>query len=197
MEWRRRMTSRRDLRSLSAAALATCATAALAACDRPRPATEPSAAGRASGGEGSRLYGYSEAPPPPRQDTTSPTTGSVRIDERILRACGDLPEPYFAIDSAAIRDEAANRLRTVARCFTTGPLRGRKIKLVGRADPRGTEIYNLALGQDRAASVGRFLESAGVPTAHIRTMSRGEIDATGTDEHGWTLDRRVDILLGD
>ncbi len=130
-------------------------------------------------------------------DTASPTTGSIHIDERIVKACGSLPIPHFPFDSAAIRDQAADKLQIVAKCFVEGPLKGRSVKLVGRADPRGSEAYNLTLGQDRASSVARFLESMGVSASHVTTMSRGDFDATGTDEEGWAKDRRVDLLLAD
>lgn len=177
-----------------------CALGALVACNEtrpPRPPATPPAGGH--GGRGSSMIGYTpgQGQAPREESATSPTRGSVSIDERIVRICGNLPEPHFPFDSAQIRDQAADNLQTVARCFTTGPLKGQSLKLVGRADPRGTEAYNMALGQDRAASVARFLEGAGVPAANIRTTSRGALDAIGTDEESWARDRRVDIVLGD
>ncbi|MFO0589388.1 MAG: OmpA family protein [Polyangiaceae bacterium] len=135
--------------------------------------------------------------PQGRGDTASATTGSIHIDPRIVQACGDLPDPHFSFDSAAIKDQAADRLQIVARCFISGPLKGRGVKLVGRADARGSDEHNMALGHDRAASVRMFLESMGVPANNITTTSRGEIDATGTDEEGWARDRRVDVFLAD
>lgn len=172
------------------------AAAALAAGCKSGPAPEPETArfGPAMSGAGASDR---QGAAPHRGDTSSPTMGSLHIDDRIVRACGNLPEPHFEFDSAAIRDQPAEALRTVARCFTDGALKGKRVKLVGRADPRGTETYNLALGQDRAASVARFLEGAGLPQASISTMSRGEMDAHGTDEEGWARDRRVDIVLAD
>lgn len=163
------------------------------------PAPEPESA-RASTNDGQGNKAAQAAPsaaPSQKADTSSPTSGSIHIDERILKTCGDLPTPKFAFDSASIHGEAADALRKVAQCFTTGPLKGRSIKLVGRADPRGPEMYNIALGQGRAASVGRFLTGAGVAQGQLRTMSKGAVDATGTDEEGWARDRRVDLLLAD
>jgi peptidoglycan-associated lipoprotein len=184
------MKALRDCLWFSAAAL-------LAAGCKSGPAPEPETARQGPTANAWRMAGDPRGAAPQRGDTTSPTMGSIRIDERILQACGSLPEPQFELDSAAIRDRAAESLRTVARCFSDGPLKGRRVKLVGRADPRGTETYNLALGQDRAASVARFLEGAGLPRPMISTMSRGEMDATGADEEGWARDRRVDIVLGE
>ncbi len=135
--------------------------------------------------------------PPPRADTASPTSGSVHIEDRILRACGDIPTAHFAFDSARIQADAEASLSALSRCFATGPLAGKSMRLVGHADPRGETEYNLGLGQRRAGSVAGFVEGHGVASAHVSTTSRGAFDATGTDEEGWARDRRVDVLLAD
>lgn len=133
---------------------------------------------------------------PARQDA-APTSSSVNIDERIAKACGDLPETHFAFDSSRVQPEAANVLNALARCFTTGPLKGKGMKLIGHTDPRGEVEYNLALGQRRAGSVANYLGGHGLSRGAMATSSRGEQDATGTDETGWARDRRVDIFLAD
>lgn len=132
-----------------------------------------------------------------KADTSSPTTGSVQIDDRIVKACGTLPTPKFSFDSASIVGDAATALQAVARCFTDGPLAGRKLHLVGHADERGEPDYNMSLGQDRAQGVANFLGKSGMPASKISTMSKGEMAATGTDEEGWARDRRVEVLLAD
>jgi peptidoglycan-associated lipoprotein len=128
--------------------------------------------------------------------TSSKTASSIHIDRAILTACG-IPEPkaHFAFDSANVRAEDAEPLDLIAKCFTTGPLKGRSLKLVGHADPRGETEYNFVLGASRADAIGGYLASKGLEKARIATTSRGEMDATGTDEDGWARDRRVDILL--
>lgn len=132
-----------------------------------------------------------------RADTASPTAGSIRIDERILKACGDIPQAHFAFDSAAISGEAARGLAALARCFVSGPLAGAGLRLVGHADPRGGVSYNIALGQQRAGSVATFLQEKGVGEDRMGTLSRGSFDAAGTDEEGWALDRKVEVVLAD
>jgi peptidoglycan-associated lipoprotein len=121
----------------------------------------------------------------------------VHIDDRIIRACGDLPTAHFAFDSSRIEMEAAAGLDALARCFATGPLRGHGMRLIGHTDARGEVEYNLGLGQRRAGSVFEYLAGHGVPKAQMAPSSRGEIDATGTDEEGWARDRKVDVLLAD
>ncbi len=80
------------------------------------------------------------APPAPKQDTAKPTSGSIRIDDKILKACGDLPTARFAFDSTAIEGEAAGALDALARCFVSGPLKGKGMKLIGHADPGGDGV---------------------------------------------------------
>jgi peptidoglycan-associated lipoprotein len=134
----------------------------------------------------------------PRQDTTSPTSGSIQIDDKILKACGDIPTARFAFDSASIGPEAQGALDALARCFVSGPLKGSKgLRLVGHADPRGETEYNLALGQKRAGSVGEYLATKGLDKGRIQTLSKGAFEATGTDEEGWARDRKVDVTLAE
>jgi peptidoglycan-associated lipoprotein len=130
-------------------------------------------------------------------DTSSPTAGSIQIDERILKACGDIPTAHFAFDSSEISGNAANVLVLLARCFVSGPLAGQGLKILGHADPRGGISYNIALGQQRAGSVAAFLQQWGVPEGRMGTLSRGAFDAAGSDEQGWALDRKVVVLLAD
>jgi peptidoglycan-associated lipoprotein len=86
-------------------------------------------------------------------------------------------------------------LRQIGECFSTGPLHGRELMLVGRADPRGTVEYNDALGERRASNVASFLTNTGISRDRIEVTSRGKLDAVGRDEAGWAIDRRVDVIL--
>jgi peptidoglycan-associated lipoprotein len=121
----------------------------------------------------------------------------VAIDDAILRACHiDADKAFFPFDSARLESGAASPIGAVATCFTRGPLKGRSLKLVGRADPRGDDEYNMLLGQSRADSVGVVLSRDGLERSRMSSTSRGDLDAKGHDENGWSKDRRVDILLG-
>lgn len=126
-----------------------------------------------------------------------PAAVSVHISEDILRAC-NIPDAdaYFKFDSSRLTSFDGAPLDAVATCFAHGPLAGRKMQLVGHADPRGAADYNMTLGQSRADSVATYLEGRGLGSTAITTTSRGAMDATGHDETGWAHDRRVDVLLG-
>ena len=69
--------------------------------------------------------------------------------------------------------------------------------VVGHADPRGEDEYNMTLGGLRSGNVSKEVIKAGLPEAQSESSSRGEMDAKGTDEASWKADRRVDILLSE
>jgi peptidoglycan-associated lipoprotein len=133
----------------------------------------------------------------PRPETTVETPG-LRVSEQVATLCR-LPEskvaPNFEFDSTAVTDQDRPVLEALAKCLSDGALRGRELSLTGRADPRGEPEYNMSLGESRADAVRRYLHDLGVKAERLRATSRGELDATGTDEPTWALDRRVDIDL--
>jgi peptidoglycan-associated lipoprotein len=174
-----------------AMAIATLPLLALLACGGDTPpakAPEPAAVAKAPDSPVSRL---------PPQPPDSPTASAVRISQEITTACGIKdPDAYFAFDSAHVRPDDAHVLTQLISCFTSGPLKGRTMKLVGHADPRGSSDYNLTLGQSRADSVATYLTGKGMDKAKAESTTRGAMDATGNDEPSWARDRRVDIMLG-
>jgi peptidoglycan-associated lipoprotein len=129
------------------------------------------------------------------------TNSSVYLSDSLRRACGITTvntikdTPKFAFDQSDILPEDRDVLAEVARCLTTGALKGRAVKLVGRADPRGTQEYNMALGERRANAIIKYLAALGVAAPQMTDTSRGALDATGSDAAGWRQDRRVDIDL--
>lgn len=133
-----------------------------------------------------------QSPPP-----NTPTASTVVIAPEILRAC-NIPDmdAYFAFDSSKLTKFDLSPLDALATCFTTGPMAGRTLRLVGHADPRGPSEYNLTLGQYRADAVSGYLVGHGLAQQHVTTTSRGAMDATGREETGWAHDRRVDVYLG-
>jgi peptidoglycan-associated lipoprotein len=127
-----------------------------------------------------------------------PRQSNINISDEIKKACGITDaEAHFAFDSSNVREQDRKVLKQLATCFTTGPLKGREMRLVGHADPRGEPEYNMVLGGQRADNVKRVIVEEGMSEGKTATTSRGEMDATGTDEESWAKDRRVDIVLGD
>lgn len=134
--------------------------------------------------------------PSPPAVAEIPERSQVRISKEIREACGiDAPNAYFEFDSTALEPEARSILRKLADCFRIGKLEGERMTLVGHADPRGDFEYNMLLGGRRANSVTEAIAAEGLAPDRMLSSSRGEMDATGTDERTWALDRRVDIAL--
>ena len=134
--------------------------------------------------------------------TTSATTsnGNVHLSDDIMKSCkidfnSVANAPKFDTDETALLPQDRTVLQQVATCLTTGPLKGRQVTLVGRADPRGETEYNMTLGEHRADAAKNYLANLGVDKTKMGETSRGKLDATGTDAAGWERDRRVDILL--
>jgi len=120
----------------------------------------------------------------------------VAVADDILKACGlSQSDAFFEYNSAGLRTREAGIVSQLAQCFSTGPLKGRGMKLVGHADPRGDEEYNFVLAGRRADSIQKALAKNRLDPAQMTTSSRGELDASGGDETGWSKDRRVDVLL--
>jgi hypothetical protein len=87
---------------------------------------------------------------------------------------------------------APKALDAIAACLTTGPLRSERVRLVGHADPRGTDAYNTKLGLSRAESVAKYLESHGIPADRIIVETHGAEHALDLPQ-AYPFDRRVDI----
>ena len=127
----------------------------------------------------------------------APESGVVQISDEIRKACGiSDADAFFAFDSVRLENHDIPVLNKVATCFTSGPLRGRSVKLVGRADAIGPASYNMELGLRRADSVAGYLSRQGMRPAQTQATSRGASDAQGTDDKTRAQDRRVDMLLG-
>ena len=122
-------------------------------------------------------------------------TESLAVSEDIVTICkiSRTPAPKFDTNANELRDGDKSMLTAIAKCMTEGGLKGRSVTLTGRADVRGETEHNMALGERRASAASRYLSSLGVKSDRLQSSSRGELDATGTDEGGWQEDRSVDI----
>ena len=169
--------------TLSALSSVACGSEATPKAETPQPAAAP----------------VEEAPresSTPQKEGDDPAQSDVNISDEIKKACGlTETEAHFAYNSANVQNSDRLVMKKLAECFTTGKLKGRVMRLVGHADPRGEAEYNIVLGGRRADNVAAALKREGLPEAQVTTTSRGEMDARGTEEESWSLDRRVDIHL--
>lgn len=100
---------------------------------------------------------------------------------------------YFDFDQSTIRQEFAAALAAHGKNLAANP--STKVTLEGHADERGSQEYNVALGERRAQSVARILLSYGVAQSQIDIVSYGEERAAvnGHSEEAWSQNRRVEI----
>ena len=131
---------------------------------------------------------------------TVPVSNNLRADDDLVRKCqlhfdNQSEAPKFGFNDFELTTQDRNVLQQIADCITKGPLKGRRLQLVGRADPRGTEEYNMGLGDRRAHNVSTYLERLGVASSLVNASTRGSLDANGHDESSWQQDRRVDVDL--
>lgn len=100
---------------------------------------------------------------------------------------------YFALDRFAVAPAERPKLQNVIKWLQDNP--DKSLVLIGHCDWRGTAEYNLGLGDRRAASVKRYLESLGAPVNRLETLSQGSTDSKqGGGEAEWSKDRRVDFV---
>src|SRR5688572_22934270 len=99
---------------------------------------------------------------------------------------------YFAYDDDRLDDASRRELQRAARCLRRGG--DQSIHLVGSTDARGTEEYNLALGERRSRTVQGYLVDLGVDGTAVTFSSVGEELSRGEDEATMALDRHVETI---
>ena len=100
---------------------------------------------------------------------------------------------FFEFDSSTLTSEAKDKLSAVGTVLAKYP--ALKVRIEGNCDERGSEQYNLALGQRRADAAKRYLTSMGAHDRQLTAISFGDQKpkATGHDEEAWRQNRRDDL----
>ncbi|MEP6495754.1 MAG: OmpA family protein [bacterium] len=102
---------------------------------------------------------------------------------------------HFAYDQADLRPE--DKALLDAKIPILQANLGVMIRIAGHTDERGSDEYNLALGQRRAAAVKAYLVQHGLPDARFETISYGEERpaAQGANEGAWSQNRRAEFEI--
>jgi peptidoglycan-associated lipoprotein len=102
---------------------------------------------------------------------------------------------YFAFDDASLTPEGMARLDAIAAHMKTNTKE--KLKVEGHCDDRGSIEYNLALGQRRAESVRKYLETVGIGADRLQAVSFGSEKpaVTGQGEEAWSKNRRAEFAF--
>ena len=148
----------------------------------PPSAMQPSQPGGGGGGTGTGPA------------TTTPTPGP-RPQPREFAADANLKDVFFDFDKYDIRPEDARTLDANANWLKSNP--NQLVLIEGHCDERGTNEYNLALGERRAKAAMNYLVSQGVQASRITIISYGEERPTCNDknESCWAKNRRAHFLV--
>jgi peptidoglycan-associated lipoprotein len=164
---------------------ANAARAAAEAAERERAAAEARARAEAEAAERARLEAEAAAR---RMAEEARARAAAMMAERI----------HFALDQSTLSAEARATLDAKLPLLRANA--AVRIRISGHADDRGSDSYNVALGQRRAAAAKRYLVDQGIAADRIETVSFGEERpmAMGADETAWSQNRRAEfeIIVG-
>jgi peptidoglycan-associated lipoprotein len=132
-------------------------------------------------------------PPPPTPSSANPTPKPVNVTDLFKQ---NVQTVYFDYDDSEIRADQIPRLNAAASWLKAR--REIKFTIQGHCDERGSEEYNLGLGDRRANRVKEYLLQQGVEGSRIGIISYGE-DRPGcreATEDCYQRNRRVEFVLG-
>jgi peptidoglycan-associated lipoprotein len=144
-----------------------------------------------------------ETPPPTTETEIEPvptevdTTGQGEKELRVQmdRDMARIMPVYFDYDRSEIVGAERDKIRTVAEVLRTWP--DWTVNIEGHCDERGTNEYNLALGERRAKSAQRALVAEGIGSERISIISYGEERPSdpGHTETSWSRNRRAEFRV--
>jgi len=133
----------------------------------------------------------------PKTDTMATETLPNDIEElnRVAQSRGYIQDAFFEYNDSTLTADAQAALTTSANWLKRNPQYNLLVE--GHCDERGTEQYNLALGDRRANQAREYLVTLGVDASRIRTVSYGEERPfdPGHDEAAWAKNRRDHLVL--
>lgn len=142
------------------------------------------------------------APPPPAKAPVAKladTDRSAALEQTRLKIQSLIAEAfkpvYFPFDKAELSQQSRTLLAQAGDLMKKEP--SIKVLIEGNTDERGTEDYNLALGQKRAYVVKAYLTSYGVDASRLNLISYGKEKPVqpGHDESAWAMNRRDDFKV--
>lgn len=136
------------------------------------------------------------APTPDVQDATpDPLSEDIEKVNEYVYSQGLIGDVYFDFDKYELKSEARERLAKNAEFMKANPQFTFTIE--GHCDERGTNEYNLALGDRRASSAVNYLSSLGISASGVRTISYGEErpQCNESAESCWWRNRRAHFVI--
>jgi peptidoglycan-associated lipoprotein len=171
-----------------------------------RPKTKPVTTPPVSATTATTPSTTSETKVTPPEDFVKTDTAEPRVDvdllpenleeaNRIAQSRGYLRDAFFEYNESTLSADAQDALTSSADWLRRNP--SYNILVEGHCDERGTEQYNLALGDHRANTAKDFLITLGVDAGRIRIVSYGEERPfdDGHDDSAWARNRRAHLVL--
>ncbi|MCK4245045.1 MAG: peptidoglycan-associated lipoprotein Pal [Candidatus Omnitrophica bacterium] len=117
--------------------------------------------------------------------------------EPVIQERAIFTDIHFDFDKSVIKPEARPTLNKVASWLKKNP--DTHLMIEGHCDERGTEEYNLALGERRALSARRYLIGLGILSERLHTISYGELRPLYPrhNEEAWAKNRRAHFLISE
>jgi peptidoglycan-associated lipoprotein len=131
-----------------------------------------------------------KSPAPAAESIADPDTETMLAEKN-----GWIRDAFFPFDSAVITPESQENLGMTAQWLQSHPMY--RVMIEGHCDERGTEQYNLALGEKRAYDAREYLATLGIDAQRISTISYGKEKPfdPGHDESAWSKNRRAHVVL--
>lgn len=125
---------------------------------------------------------------PSIKDFTVDEAGNVKFAIEVV---------YFEFDTYTLTDAGIQQLSALSEYLKKTP--NKTLTIEGHADNRGSNEYNLALGESRAYAVHRFLTDTGIQASRLKTLTFGEERPAqdGSGEEAWAKNRRCEFTIAD
>jgi len=134
------------------------------------------------------------AQPAPPPAAVAPAPVEVKPIEPAIVSEVPAGSVYFAFDKSYLDEQARATLQKLA---ASASVSGAKVRIEGNCDERGSNEYNIGLGQRRADAAKTYLANLGVAPDAITAISYGEErpKMPGHDEASWRENRRADVFV--
>jgi len=160
----------------------------------PQGSTEYTLTATGPGGSGSCMARVTVVTPPANSEGTA-----AQVSEENLAAGGGnaaaIKDAFFDLDKSDLRPDAQEALKADADYLRAHP--GIKVEIEGNCDARGSEEYNLGLGDRRATAARDFLVNLGISAARLKSISFGKDRPVCTEqtEDCWHQNRRDHLAI--
>lgn len=107
----------------------------------------------------------------------------------------DFAPVYFGFDSTVVPQGELGKIDAVVQHLNSKS--DRVVVVEGNCDERGSNEYNIPLGENRAIMVANYLGQNGISSDRIETVSRGETNpaVAGSGEESWSKNRRGEFII--